>query len=50
MLKMNGTELIDESADVCLDFSGHVYKIRHLLFNFIIYTNFISKYYLIYYK
>ena len=24
MLKTNGTELIDESADVCLHFSGHV--------------------------
>ena len=24
MLKMNGTKLIDESADVCLHFSGHV--------------------------
>ena len=24
MLKTNGTELIDESADVCLRFSGHV--------------------------
>ena len=24
MLKANGTELIDESADVCLHFSGHV--------------------------
>ena len=24
MLKTNGTELIGESADVCLHFSGHV--------------------------
>ena len=24
MLKTNGTELIDDSADVCLHFSGHV--------------------------
>ena len=24
MLKTNGTELIDESGDVCLHFSGHV--------------------------
>ena len=24
MLKTNGTELIDESADVCLHLSGHV--------------------------
>ena len=24
MLKTNGTELIDESADVCLHISGHV--------------------------
>ena len=24
MLKTNGTELIDESADVCLHFSGHM--------------------------
>ena len=24
MLKTNGTELIDESADICLHFSGHV--------------------------
>ena len=24
MLKMNGTELVSKSADVCLHFSGHV--------------------------
>ena len=31
MLKTNGTERIDESADVCLHFSGHVtYLVRPL--------------------
>ena len=33
MLKTNGTELIDESGNVCLHFSGHVTSPAHTYFS-----------------